>query len=75
MEINVGVNLCILMDQKLVVFLKSFLSLSSFGVKYAIMGRSPRCHIPSFVEIDLLVPGKKNFFKVCTIYVLGGHLI
>ena len=26
-----------------------------------IMGRSPRCYIPSFVEIDLLVPLKKIF--------------
>ena len=25
------------------------------------MGRSPQCYIPSFVEIDLLVPVKKNF--------------
>ena len=25
------------------------------------MGRSPQCYIPSFEEIDLSVPEKKNF--------------
>ena len=33
MEINFGINLCILMDQSLVVLWKSFLSLPSFGIK------------------------------------------
>ena len=37
------------------------------------MGRSPRCYIPSFVEIGLPVLEKK-IFKVFTIYGRGGHL-
>ena len=35
MEMNFGINLFILMDQSLVVFWESFLSLPSFGVKNA----------------------------------------
>ena len=34
------------------------------------MGRSPQCYIPSFVEIGSSVPEKNNF----TIYGRGGHL-
>ena len=34
-------------------------SRSSF--EQIMMGRSPQCYIPSFVEIDLLVPEKKIF--------------
>ena len=37
------------------------------------MGWSPRCYIPSFVEIDLPVPEKKIFKGVFTIYGHGGH--
>ena len=37
------------------------------------MGCSPRCFIPSFVEIGLPVPEMK-FLKVFTIYGHGGHL-
>ena len=37
------------------------------------MGRSPRCYIPSFVEIGLLVP-EKMFDGFFTIYGHGGHL-
>ena len=37
------------------------------------MGRSPRCYIPSFVEIGLPVL-EKRIFKVFTIYGRGGHL-
>ena len=51
------------------------------------MGWSPRCYIPSFVEIDLSVPEKKIFdwglpyrgvwrpsWSCFTIYGHGGHL-
>ena len=38
------------------------------------MGRSPRCYIPSFVIIDLPVLEKKIFFRAFTIYGHGGHL-
>ena len=38
------------------------------------MGQSPRCYITSFVEIGPLVPEKKIFFMVLTIYGHGGHL-
>ena len=38
------------------------------------MGRSTRCYIPSFVEIDLPVPEMKIFEGVFTIYGRGGHL-
>ena len=38
------------------------------------MGWSPRCYIPSFVEIGLLVPEKKIFEGFFTIYGHGGHL-
>ena len=31
------------------------------SLEQTIMGRSPRCYIPSFVEIDLPVPVKKIF--------------
>ena len=37
------------------------------------MGRSPQCYIPSFVEIGPSVPEKKNF-EGFTIYGRGGHL-
>ena len=37
------------------------------------VGWSPGCYIPSFVEIGLLVPEKK-IFKGFTIYGRGGHL-
>ena len=37
------------------------------------MGRSPRCYIPSFVKISPPVLEKK-IFKVFTIYGHGGHL-
>ena len=37
------------------------------------MGWSPRCYIPSFVEIGLPVPEKK-IFEGFTIYGRGGHL-
>ena len=36
------------------------------------MGRSPRCYIPSFMEIGLPVLEKK-IFNVSTIYGHGGH--
>ena len=36
------------------------------------MGRSPQCYIPSFVEIGLLVPEK--ILKGFTINGRGGHL-
>ena len=36
------------------------------------MGRSPRCYIPSFVEIDLPAPEKKIFEGFFTIYGHGG---
>ena len=35
---------------------------------------SPRCYIPSFVEMGPLVLEKKIFEGVFTIYVHGGHL-
>ena len=38
------------------------------------MGLSPRCYIPSFVEIGPPVPGKKIFDFFFTIYGRGGHL-
>ena len=38
------------------------------------MGWSPRCYIPSFVEMGLPVPMKKIFKRVFTIYGHGGHL-
>ena len=38
------------------------------------MGWSPRCYIPSFVEICLLVPEKKIYEGFFTIYGRGGHL-
>ena len=38
------------------------------------MGRSPQCYKPSFVEIGLSVPEKKNFEGILTIYGRGGHL-
>ena len=37
------------------------------------MDKSPRCYIPSLVEIGPLVPEKK-LFKVVTIDWHGGHL-
>ena len=37
------------------------------------MGWSPRCYIPSFVEIGPLVPEKKIFKGFFTIYGRGGH--
>ena len=38
------------------------------------VGLSPRCYIPSFVEICPPVPEKKTFIKGFTIYGRGGHL-
>ena len=38
------------------------------------MGWSPRCYIPSFVEIGLPVPEKKIFEGFFNIYGRGGHL-
>ena len=38
------------------------------------MGWSPRCYIPSFVEIGSPVPEKKIFEGGFTIYERGGHL-
>ena len=38
------------------------------------MSKSPRCYIPSFVEIGLPSPEKKIFEWVSTIYGHGGHL-
>ena len=38
------------------------------------MGWSPRCYIPSFVEISLPVLEKKIFEGFFTIYGRGGHL-
>ena len=38
------------------------------------MGWSPRCYIPSFVEIGLPVPEKKIFKGFFAIYGHGGHL-
>ena len=40
------------------------------------VGQSPRCYIPSFIEIGPPVPAKKKkIFKVFTIYDHGGHLV
>ena len=38
------------------------------------MGWSPQCYIPSFVEISPPVPEKKIFEGFFTIYRRGGHL-
>ena len=38
------------------------------------MGLSPRCYRPSFVEIGQPVPEKKIFEGFLTIYGRGGHL-
>ena len=38
------------------------------------MDWSPKCYIPSFVEIDLPVPEKKISEGVFTIYWRGGNL-
>ena len=38
------------------------------------MGLSPRCYIPSFVEIGSTVPEKKIFEGGFTIYERGRHL-
>ena len=38
------------------------------------MGWSPGCYIPSFVEIGLPVPEKKIFEGFFTMYDHGGHL-
>ena len=38
------------------------------------MDWSPRCYIPSFVEIGPLVPENKIFEGFFTIYGHGGHL-
>ena len=38
------------------------------------MGCSPRCYITSFMEIGSLVPEKKTFEGVFTIYWHGGQL-
>ena len=38
------------------------------------MGWSPQCYIPSFVEIDTPVPEKK-IFEGFTIYGLGGQIL
>ena len=38
------------------------------------MGWSPGCYIPSYVEIGPLVPEKKIFEGFFTIYGHGGHL-
>ena len=38
------------------------------------MGRSPRCYIPSFVQIGPLVLEKKIFVGFFTLYGHGGHL-
>ena len=38
------------------------------------VGWSPGCYIPSFVEIGLPVPEKKIFLRGFTIYGHGGHL-
>ena len=46
--------------------------MSSF--EQIMMGWSPPCYIPSFVEISLPVPKKKIFEGFFTIYGHGGHL-
>ena len=38
------------------------------------VGWSPGCYIPSFVEIGQPVPEKKIFLRVFTIYGRGSHL-
>ena len=38
------------------------------------IGRSPKCYIPRFVEISPSVPEKKNFEGFFTIYGRGGLL-
>ena len=38
------------------------------------MGWSPQCYIPIFVEIGQLVPEKKIFESFYTVYEHGGHL-
>ena len=38
------------------------------------MGLSPRCYIPSYVEIGPLVPEKKIFYRVFTKDGRAGHL-
>ena len=38
------------------------------------MGLSPRCYIPSSVEIGPPVPEMKIFLRIFTIYGRGGHL-
>ena len=38
------------------------------------MGWSPQCYIPSFIEIGLPVPEKKIFKGFFFIYGHGGHL-
>ena len=38
------------------------------------MGWSPRCYIPSFVEVGPMVPEKKIFDVFFSIYGHGGHL-
>ena len=45
--------------------------MSSF--EQIMMGKSPQCYKPSFVEIGYLVPEKK-IFDVFSIYGHGGHL-
>ena len=45
---------------------------SSF--EQTMMGLSPRCYIPSFVEISPPVPEKKIFEGFFTIYWHGGNL-
>ena len=45
--------------------------MSSF--EQTMMGWSPGCYIPSYVEIGQTVPGKK-ILRVFTIYGSGGHL-
>ena len=37
------------------------------------MGLSPQCYIPSFVEVGLPVPEKKFFERFFTIYGHDGH--
>ena len=46
--------------------------MSSF--EQTMMGWSPQCYIPSFVEIGPLVPEKKIFDFFFTIYGRGGYL-
>ena len=45
------------------------------SLEQTMMGRSPRCYIPSFVEISPLVPEKNlRCLKGFTIYGHGGNL-